>query len=307
MSVDSLLSEAAVLHEALKLYFEPRILRVHPSEEVATLRRLIWAVSAGTLHRTVVAGERAVPVILLPSEVPTLNRLGEVIRGGETVGGTDSIGDCTGRSTLARLRSALQTGQQFLEEATVCCSFAGAQQLMLRASELQRVVDLRGEFATARLQCMVRPASRYARSTKSNSDSTCAAATTADQSQEKGLNYDSSWTEMLTDAPATASTEVETASTTQTAAPTQVDVEYTADSEYCFCRGEDDGSTMICCDGCDEWFHSRCVRAGGKQRSAAKKKVKTASGASKPVEEETAGFMCISCCAHSGEEYAFKW
>lgn len=28
---------------------------------------------------------------------------------------------------------------------------------------------------------------------------------------------------------------------------------------YCICRGVDDGSMMLCCDMCDEWFHCRCV------------------------------------------------
>ena len=28
---------------------------------------------------------------------------------------------------------------------------------------------------------------------------------------------------------------------------------------YCFCKKPDDGTLMIQCDGCDEWFHGRCV------------------------------------------------
>jgi len=30
-------------------------------------------------------------------------------------------------------------------------------------------------------------------------------------------------------------------------------------SVYCYCRLPDDGSEMIQCDGCDEWFHKECV------------------------------------------------
>ncbi|CAM9571839.1 unnamed protein product [Sphacelaria rigidula] len=26
---------------------------------------------------------------------------------------------------------------------------------------------------------------------------------------------------------------------------------------YCLCREADDGSVMVSCDGCDEWFHAR--------------------------------------------------
>ena len=30
--------------------------------------------------------------------------------------------------------------------------------------------------------------------------------------------------------------------------------------QYCFCKKPDDGSFMIQCDQCDEWFHGKCVR-----------------------------------------------
>lgn len=29
---------------------------------------------------------------------------------------------------------------------------------------------------------------------------------------------------------------------------------------YCLCRGPDDGSPMICCDKCNEWYHIRCIQ-----------------------------------------------
>ena len=28
---------------------------------------------------------------------------------------------------------------------------------------------------------------------------------------------------------------------------------------YCWCNGKDDGTPMVQCDGCDEWFHSNCM------------------------------------------------
>ena len=45
--------------------------------------------------------------------------------------------------------------------------------------------------------------------------------------------------------------------------PTETD-----EGVYCVCRGKDDGSYMLACEKCDEWYHGRCVginkRAGDK-------------------------------------------
>lgn len=31
-------------------------------------------------------------------------------------------------------------------------------------------------------------------------------------------------------------------------------------NRYCLCRGPNDGSFMVGCDSCEEWFHGACVR-----------------------------------------------
>ena len=37
--------------------------------------------------------------------------------------------------------------------------------------------------------------------------------------------------------------------------------------KYCICHGPDDGSFMIACDFCDEWFHGKCVGGHRKTRT----------------------------------------
>lgn len=32
------------------------------------------------------------------------------------------------------------------------------------------------------------------------------------------------------------------------------------EKRYCICNGTDDGTFMLACDLCDEWYHGRCVK-----------------------------------------------
>ena len=41
------------------------------------------------------------------------------------------------------------------------------------------------------------------------------------------------------------------------------------DEQYCICRGPDNGTPMVRCDGCDEWFHYTCLKL--KKKDMAKK------------------------------------
>eukprot|EP01029_Cantina_marsupialis_P023500 TRINITY_DN588_c0_g1_i12.p1 TRINITY_DN588_c0_g1~~TRINITY_DN588_c0_g1_i12.p1 ORF type:complete len:2120 (-),score=751.89 TRINITY_DN588_c0_g1_i12:303-6662(-) len=59
-------------------------------------------------------------------------------------------------------------------------------------------------------------------------------------------------------------------------------------SVYCLCRGLNDGSTMIGCDICEEWFHCSCMGI--------------------PLESaSTIGtFMCLNCCQKLNREYVYQ-
>ena len=45
--------------------------------------------------------------------------------------------------------------------------------------------------------------------------------------------------------------------------PQTPDRRYMSVPVYCMCRGTDDGSRMIACDSCREWFHQMCVLGRG--------------------------------------------
>ena len=42
-------------------------------------------------------------------------------------------------------------------------------------------------------------------------------------------------------------------------APEVVSADASGPVVYCLCRAEDDGSMMILCETCEDWFHPRCV------------------------------------------------
>jgi hypothetical protein len=81
-----------------------------------------------------------------------------------------------------------------------------------------------------------------------------------------------------------------------------------ASEVYCYCRQGDDGSPMVSCDSCEEWFHCGCVgydstrvagQGGGSGKQQRKKK-------SAPVNAESS-YLCISCCVVSGRPYSYAW
>lgn len=87
---------------------------------------------------------------------------------------------------------------------------------------------------------------------------------------------------------------------------------------YCWCRKEDHGQPMICCDSCEEWFHWSCVGVT-KLSTSRKRKSKMDSsnqraGSSKkaialsPEHIDLDGsFMCIYCSDTHQQPYRFQW
>jgi hypothetical protein len=105
--------------------------------------------------------------------------------------------------------------------------------------------------------------------------------------------------------------------------------------QYCWCRGADDGSPMVQCDGCDEWFHSSCMgltkrkatapkgSGSGSGRDAVKGELPGPSIVAGKAKSKTKGtaikttkqlegvvdvcFYCIACTENMGEMYPHRW
>lgn len=81
---------------------------------------------------------------------------------------------------------------------------------------------------------------------------------------------------------------------------------------YCWCRKPDDGSSMVCCDECDFWYHSACVNYVDNKR-VRKKKLILHPDASEthcdlPTDEQRDdGYVCIACCDLSGKDYKYMF
>eukprot|EP00029_Vermamoeba_vermiformis_P009606 TRINITY_DN4846_c0_g1_i1.p1 TRINITY_DN4846_c0_g1~~TRINITY_DN4846_c0_g1_i1.p1 ORF type:complete len:904 (+),score=338.43 TRINITY_DN4846_c0_g1_i1:161-2872(+) len=54
--------------------------------------------------------------------------------------------------------------------------------------------------------------------------------------------------------------EIEHDESSEADAGEEVDSDEYDDNEYCICRGRDDGTFMIQCDRCTEWYHGKCIQ-----------------------------------------------
>ena len=79
---------------------------------------------------------------------------------------------------------------------------------------------------------------------------------------------------------------------------------------YCICRGPSDGSYMIGCDLCEEWFHGACVNVDEATGAligsiAAGAPPPTRGGAAALAAASMAGFECPLCAQKRLVPYAF--
>ncbi|KAF8141535.1 hypothetical protein EV363DRAFT_1425646 [Boletus edulis] len=67
------------------------------------------------------------------------------------------------------------------------------------------------------------------------------------------------------------------------------DTRHAKNDTYCLCNQPDDGSPMVCCSECSEWFHFRCVKLSVQQA------------------EDLEVFVCPTCTENTGRRMIMQW
>lgn len=353
ITTEALAQQTRVLQRALELYFHPRLIRIRDEELCLQLRQLAWIITTSTLLRCVVLDNDIIPqipsesshnTILFPRSLLSLSELTSIIAGGAslfTTPGTNSTTTSSSSSTsllsIAKLgASLLQWLRKFqdktralLAQAVQCRSCVEATVLVsqLQTVASQGVVYVHTEFGFAVVSCLSRPRAAVAAALPDGSIVACSTAALntlpGELSDMKHSNT------MSVSGPVTASVPTATTDTGTTTERSDaclsksssddmlivpaVTSESETDGAYCWCRGADDGSAMVSCDCCDEWFHCTCVglrslRALTTTSSiSTSSSIKSSKNKSKQQKNIQATYICISCTILTGTEYVYKW
>ena len=236
-----------------------------------------------------------------------------------------------GASLLQWLRQCQDKTRALLAQAVQCRSCVDAPALVIQLQTVvsQGVVYVHTEFGFAVVSCLSRP--RAAVATALSDGSIVASSTAALNTLPVELSDIKHSNTMSASGSVTASVPTATVTVTTTersdaclsksssddmlivpAVTSDSSTESEADGAYCWCRGADDGSAMVSCDCCDEWFHCTCVglrslRALTATSSTNNSSNKSSKNKSKQQKNIQATYICISCTILTGTEYVYKW
>jgi hypothetical protein len=365
-----LVLQGRVLQRCLELYFQTRLIRVRCDALFTKLRQLAWVLAVSPLLRSVLSSGRpnrhveACDAALAESRVrrlvhPTVAELTHVVQYGTLlfphtaaadpdaeIAKPSVVGDSTcakpvtlesaGQQLAAWLSAHLTTAKAALNTAEVCVTQADAGLAWQRMSGVitAGVVRVNDEFAFAKVRCLLRPTAKVVDASEGDRENVGQpdnASTVAAESESIALVVEPARTAVQ---PVHLTLEEKGISQGE------------GEAVYCWCRRGDDGTAMVGCDGCEEWFHCTCVGvagsgppSGGASQLQGRGKCRNnrsrgAGGTTKrgqhaadmePVRndstgegqagsqaqakqgEQDAAYLCISCCTMNGEEYPYRW
>jgi hypothetical protein len=365
-----LVLQGRVLQRCLELYFQTRLIRVRCDALCTQLRQLAWVLAISPLLRSVPSSGRsdsnveACDAALAESRVrrlvhPTVAELMPVVQYGavlfpftaaadndaevarrSVVGDTSCAKPVTlesaGQQLTAWLSAHLTIANAALSTAGVCVTPADAGVAWQRMSGVitAGVVRVNDEFPFAKVRCLLRPTAKVVVASEGDRENVGQpdnASTVAAESESIAVVVEPSRTAVQPVHP-----------TFEEKGSAQGE----AEAVYCWCRRGDDGTAMVGCDGCEEWFHCACVGVAGAgtlnggasqlqgrgkcrnnrsrgaggttkrgQHAADMEAVRTdgtvegqaGSQVQAEQQEDDAAYLCISCCTMNGEEYPYRW
>eukprot|EP01032_Pedospumella_encystans_P008367 gene8367-9942_t len=293
---NTLQQEAIILQRAMQLYLQLRLVRIR-GEECTILRQLAWVITTSTLYRRTTTGSSH-------NNMLSIAELTSIVTGGSTLFGsaysaltintsatTTAYTQCvqsiqtTGTSLLQLLLARQTLATILLNQSCKCTSRDEARTLLPQFRELRDRAMVKTEdiFAFARIKCLSRstnigPEAAVTEQEYNNTvGSPIAAVDPSFHLVDAAVNTGS--------ASALSEEKVTASGIPSSPAPLL----------YCWCRKEDSGTPMVCCDGCEEWFHCHCVGLNGLNAPKSRKK------------KELDTYLCISCSILSGKPYAYGW
>ena len=293
---NTLQQEAIILQRAMQLYLQLRLVRIR-GEECTILRQLAWVITTTTLYRRTTTGSSH-------NNMLSITELSSMVAGGSALFCSTSSAltvnagaistaytqcvqsiQTTGTALLQLLLARQTLATVLLNQASKCTSRVEARTLLPQFRELRdrAMVKTEDTFAFARIKCLSRstnigPVATVIEQVYDNTvGSPIAAVDPSFHLVDAAVNTGS----------ASALSEAKVTANGIPSSPAPV--------VYCWCRKEDSGTPMVCCDGCEEWFHCHCVGLNGLNAPNSRKK------------KELDTYLCISCSVLSGKAYAYGW
>jgi hypothetical protein len=289
VDVTSVLTEALVLEETIRLYYDTRVLRVTTSE-LLKLRQLAWLLAVQPVIRRIQGHTYADSIGKIDYEAG--QRLLYAATEEQFNVSMLQIQRC--ETTFASASKPEMCGDKLVIASEISEMIKGGIQLQSESTAAFKALTLLSARITECMEAAL----------KANTTAECENAIqslTLLSTMIGGIPRSFAWARVKSVYLREQKQELMLL-TTQTTIPEDAEnvaANSVGSAVYCWCQREDDGSAMIQCDNCDEWFHYSCACVPSKSK---KKK----RGADEPSDINAESYFCISCCESRNVRYAFE-